>query len=64
MLVFAVFYILGGCLWNRRKGLSGKEAFPHFEFWVSVPALFCAGIKFLTRGCKKESGIGGQYDNL
>ena len=67
---FVTYFIMGvgayvglGCAYNIRGGASfGVEAFPHLDFWVTVPGLVVDGIAFARGkveellGRKKSSG--------
>jgi len=48
LLVLIVVYIIGGFVFNvKYKGMPfNKEAFPHLEFWGSIPGLVKDGVVF------------------
>jgi hypothetical protein len=60
LIILAVvipIYIAGGCYWNRsKKGMSGTEACPHYEFWHGIWDNAKAGCLFTKN---KITGGGG-----
>jgi len=68
ILVVATFvYVTAGCVFNvKKKGLSGKEAFPNYSFWAAFPGYVKDGCKITANFIKnKGRRSGGQtYDEL
>lgn len=57
VLVFTIVYVAGGIAYNKFvKGLTGAQTCPNLGFWMAIPGLVNAGVRFSLSGCKnKES---------
>jgi len=59
IFLFAIIlpvYLIGGVIFNMRKGATGIEAIPNIAFWRDLPSLLKEGCKFTFGRCCGRGG--------
>jgi len=67
LLVSLILYCVIGMIWNKKKrGATGKELIPNYDFWSGLPGLVKDGGKYFVQRLTNCKGGGktGNYDSI